>query len=369
MSRVVNPFLVLLALGMGFLIGEAYLRIFPTPNIDQGQTGLYQAHPTRGFDYRPNLQRKRWESIDWKINAEGFRDDEHNKEKSRLRILALGDSYFAGHEVSFEDSFLAQLEQKLNVEIVKMGIGGYGTTQERMLWEEKGVQYQPDIVLLGVYLLNDVSDEAFFPAKYCLHNGNLIDCDLAEGTWPAQLLVVAAEHSLFARLTIHSVRNWLAPSTSQSEEREGLFRYANSAIALYQTTWKPWVAKGFQILQENIVDLDRSVTAHQGTLVVILIPAESQIYDWQWTEYVERFSLRAAEYDRFKVIQRLTAFLTEKEIRYIDLLPQLRQAGETDPDLHPGHWHWSVKANALVADIVEKYLRSHRLLHPQASVR
>jgi hypothetical protein len=368
MSRLANLFLVLLAVGVGFLICEAYLRIFPIQGVDQGQTGLYQPHPTRGFAYRPNVRRNRWDDIDWKINAEGFRDYEHSEEKSRTRILALGDSFFAGHEVSFEDSFLARLEQDLKVEIVKMGIGGYGTTQERLLWEEKGVRYQPDIVLLGVYLLNDVSDDAFFPGKYCLHNGNLIDCDPAGRTWPAKLLVVAAEHSVFARLTLQSVRHWLSPPASQPEEREGLFRYANSALALYQRTRKPWVVRGFEIVQRNILDLDRSVTAHRGTLVVILIPAESQIYDWQWAQYIEQFSLNAAEYDRFKVIQRLTAFLSEKGMRYIDLLPRLRQAGETDPDLHPGHWHWSVKANALVADVVGEYLRSHHLLQAPADI-
>ena len=89
---------------------------------------------------------------------------------------------------------------------------------------------------------------------------------------------------------------------------------------------------------------------------MIIIPVESQIYDWQWEQYTSDDDLNPAKYDRFKVVRLLVDFLEEEGIEFVNLLPALREAGKTDPNLHPGHWHWSIAANDLVARVVGGYL-------------
>jgi len=95
---------------------------------------------------------------------------------------------------------------------------------------------------------------------------------------------------------------------------------------------------------------------------VVLIPTEIQIYDWQWEEYHKRFSTDDSQFERYQVIDKLTGFLKENEIRFLNLLPPLKQAGKTDNNLHPEHWHWSVNANTIAANEIENYLKGQHLI-------
>ena len=89
-------------------------------------------------------------------NSEGFRDSEHDlsrKEKPRLAVL--GDSYVWGYDVEAEQRFTEILGERLpEIEIFNCGVGGYGTCQERLLYDRKVRNYQPDMVVL-VYSGND----------------------------------------------------------------------------------------------------------------------------------------------------------------------------------------------------------------------
>jgi hypothetical protein len=116
------------------------------------------------------------------------------------------------------------------------------------------------------------------------------------------------------------------------------------------------------LLEENILTLNSSIIGNEASLIVVIIPTEVQIYDWQWNEYLRRFASNDSIYDRYKIIDLLAGLLEERKIHYINLLPTLKKAAKTDQDLHPDHWHWSVRANKLVANTVEDYLKYHKLI-------
>lgn len=141
-----------------------------------------------------------------------------------------------------------------------------------------------------------------------------------------------------------------------------VFQNFNGPKPLYMKEW-PWILKkGFAVLEEEIVHINRSVMAHKAVLVVVIIPTELQIYDWQWDQYLKEFSTDDSLYDRYGVIYSIQNLLEREKIHYVNLLPSLKKASEWDQDLHPNHWHWSVKANKLAADVVESYLTRHKLV-------
>ena len=80
------------------------------------------------------------------------------------RVLALGDSFTFGHAVEAAEAWPAVLEQLLNArggprwEVVNAGVGGYGTGQQLLLYDELESQVQPDVVVLGFAVVNDVLD-------------------------------------------------------------------------------------------------------------------------------------------------------------------------------------------------------------------
>lgn len=92
-------------------------------------------------------------------NSEGVRGTtEYRKEKStKLRILAIGDSFTFGECVNDSQTFPAVLEKLLDsAEVINLAIHGYGHDQQLLQLMHQGLQYQPDIVLLG-FLNDDVA--------------------------------------------------------------------------------------------------------------------------------------------------------------------------------------------------------------------
>ena len=122
-------------------------------------------NPVLGYEFKPdyrNLRPDLHESFP-STNAHGQRDVERRVEKPPgvTRVLMLGDSVVAGHGIfDVRDTIPLQLERLLkprNVEVLNFGVGGYCTRAEAELLKVKGLQFQPDLVVV-VFVMNDVVD-------------------------------------------------------------------------------------------------------------------------------------------------------------------------------------------------------------------
>lgn len=102
-----------------------------------------------------------------RINADGWRDVEHARTKppGAFRILILGDSFVEALQVPLEKTFPRLLEDALRsearpVEVLSMGVSGYGTASEFLAYRERGRLYGPDLVILAFYPGNDVRNNS-----------------------------------------------------------------------------------------------------------------------------------------------------------------------------------------------------------------
>lgn len=133
--------------------------------------GLFLPDETKGYKYKPGFTgyfpNSPYDKIYIEINSKGLRDREHDYKKSPgvIRILGLGDSITFGAGVSFEDTYLRQLERKLagagfSTEIIKAGVNSYEFDQEYTYFAEEGYKYDSDVVVLGLFL-NDIREITF----------------------------------------------------------------------------------------------------------------------------------------------------------------------------------------------------------------
>lgn len=113
-----------------------------------------------GYELTPGASGHAW-GTDVAINAQGHR--------GRLGVsggapgfqaIALGDSITFGNFLPEAATFPSQLEQILNEDrsgqvVLNFGVGGYDTLQEVALLEHRGLDYRPDLVIVG-YCLNDI---------------------------------------------------------------------------------------------------------------------------------------------------------------------------------------------------------------------
>jgi len=137
------------------------------------------------FELKPNFTQKfdgavikLSEITTIKTNNDGFRDNkdyEINKSPDIVRIIFLGDSYTFGWGVNIEDSWPKVVERLLNensdnktYEVFNLGVPGYNTAQEVTLYKNKGLKYDPDMVLIHVFSndLSNFTEEELEAKKY-----------------------------------------------------------------------------------------------------------------------------------------------------------------------------------------------------------
>ena len=122
---------------------------------------IYELEPNRTAQFRHQIVR---------MNSHGMRSPEVplKKPAGTFRIAVLGDSYTFGWGVEQEKVFTRWMETELaksaprgtQVEVLNFGVPGYATFQEVAAFLEKGVQFEPDAVL--VYVISNDFGLPFF---------------------------------------------------------------------------------------------------------------------------------------------------------------------------------------------------------------
>jgi lysophospholipase L1-like esterase len=170
----VKKLLLLLASCLvSLLLAEGAVRLLgAAPEVGVLERGRYRVSPNPRIGYEPipgyEYRGDDLENYDFRgrANSLGFRDREHPRRKpaGTYRILVLGDSIAAGHRVPrTEDVFPARLETLLRrrglpAEVLNFAVSGYNTEQEVETLRDKGLAFEPDLVLLA-YCLNDRQKE------------------------------------------------------------------------------------------------------------------------------------------------------------------------------------------------------------------
>ena len=122
--------------------------------------------PGSGYTLMKPGSHYKWQGIAVKINSHGLRSPETTYEKppGTFRILNLGDSIVMGWGVREEDTYGRRLESKLNeqissdlrFEVINAGVPGWNLENAFAYLQSEGLKYEPDLILLGVTLTNDI---------------------------------------------------------------------------------------------------------------------------------------------------------------------------------------------------------------------
>jgi hypothetical protein len=104
--------------------------------------------------------------LNYRANAQGLHDEEFAvpKPAGRFRIMAVGDSFTHGL-VPYPLTAMTLLEEALHaacpdrdLDLLNFGIGGVGVQDYRTIVELGYATYEPDLVLVNVYVGNDAPD-------------------------------------------------------------------------------------------------------------------------------------------------------------------------------------------------------------------
>jgi len=289
------------------------------------------------------------------ISRQGLRDKEIAVPKSpnTYRIIALGDSITEGPGVELNGTFVKLLERSLQVEnpertieVVNAGIGDYGTQQELIWLRERGLIYEPDLLILNIYL-NDSHGFKSLPVMVTTLN-NFFSRRSAfyvfYRNWIREQLVAQAGSSPDFRFRF--VETW--KSQAWMANSDALTRVIQEANQDWGMAWNDQELARIENGLEQIIQL---ANQHGFKLLLTIFPVDVQVY----TQVDTPLGLDRPQ-------QKLVAFAQHHGVSVLNLLPLLRD--HRDDDLFFDQAHLKPEGHRIVADALFQVLHEYELVPP-----
>ncbi len=398
-----NVALATASLCLSLIITELFLRsVVPLDSRRPFEFSI--PHPVLGWVLQPNttyIHEIPEGSVSVTYNSDGWRDLEHDVEKPKgvFRILMLGDSFMEANSVKLDDTFHRQVEELAraignnNVEVINMGVAGYGTLQEYLVFQEIGHLYNPDLVLVGFFDGNDVINNSLELASILTEEGQVTNArpflDLNEsGRWTITPVDFEGTQRSYAknkasletnrnkfterlvllRLLTAGIARIPVPEFLKSQESQGEpVDKSHQELALMGVNYCVEPAeytRAWNATERIFARFKEEVQAYGGELVVFTVPALEEVS----LEYMKAVMADVTYPDKLCLEKapghtRLSRILTELDIEQISLLPDfLRVMREDGINLYQSDLHWNPKGHALAAESVISELIRRGLL-------
>ncbi len=372
---------LVIGLGVALLLGEILVRI-----AGAGSPLTYLPNPLYGWSHTPNDVFARTtgdHSVDIQINSLGLRDVEYSYAKApgRHRTLVLGDSFAEALQVPIAAAFPKLIEKRLNsaqrddgnaFEVLNAGTSGYGTDNELLFMRHEGYKYDPDVVLLALYIGNDVRNN-WYPLEN-IDTGGFRKPYFTPGDTSLELNAFPfnAHSTLTSRMKVFFNRNVrlysLLRETRDRLRNRGTIDHDGGTKSgegipldsyLFQSEYTPEWETAWRVTEDLILELQTEAQKHNAELFVALIPAQFQVHEAYWRERLERYAATPGiTWDLTKPNRILNAFLDENDIAHIDLLPEFRhRAATVDHEYYLVHdSHWNEAGHELAAELITEEL-------------
>jgi hypothetical protein len=376
--------LILAGVFFGLLLCEAGLRV-----SGYASANFYMRDPVVGAALRPNAEG--WwtkEGRDYiRINSEGLRDREHAKAKpaNTLRIAVLGDSYAEALQLPMEKAFWAVMEARLrecgaapakNVEVINFGVSGYGTAQELLTLREKVWDYSPDIVLLTMTTLNDISDDSRALKQaddipyFVFSDGRLV----VDNSFRDSQVYRLRESSLYNSWRWIRDRSRALQMIYEARDVVFLWRQARAQAAtpgemgIYYAIYREppddvW-RDAWRVTEALILQMRDEVRERQAKFFVITLSGPLQVHP---DLKVRREAMKKGNLsDLFYPDLRIKNLCERENIPVLVLAPELQQYAEQHQVfLHgfaenPGNGHWNEMGHHIAGEMMADWL-CHRL--------
>jgi len=250
---------------------EIYLRLTMPyqPNLN-----IHEVDFEIGKRLKPGFKGTHY-GADVDINSHGMRDREFQLRKpaGTDRILVLGDSWTYGAGVALEECWPKRLEALLAsgpvpIEVMNTGVCGYDTYQEAVYYERDLKVFEHDLVLVGMYPVNDINDKARkYDRRKSLHNDYPLLYDIY--MFPRRHLYVVHwfnqvrdQRKLRQRLEAH------VKTQARSDADKGHF-------AAGETDWTNMYDEsfsGWRLMKDSLQSIGRTAKACDARGAVILFP-------------------------------------------------------------------------------------------------
>jgi len=335
---------------------------------------------TLGWTNKPNTKQKIKDAsgnpmYSIRINSQGLRSKREYPlipERDTVRILAFGDSFTFGSEVSEKDCWTQSLSTFApQVEVINFGVPGFALDQALLRYEREGKHFNPRIVLMG-FLTENIKRHVNVYRPFLYKEGLpaakprfrldreslvLLPNPLPSPAHYKELLkdeskVISSlgRFDHFYQMDFRQGRFDLLPSVRLFKVLRRNLRKNLGADAIQRNGQYNTGSEAYQVTVKLFERFAETVTGDGATPVAVIFPHGDDI---------KRFSQ-----DRTKSYSSLLEHLDRCGIECVDLMDAFERAGRSHPPQHflsPGA-HYSPLGNLVVAHHLWQYLEARDLL-------
>lgn len=349
-ERVVRATMVTAAFALSILAAEMFLRVVapqPLNTLRVRPDGVLSHVPgldfmLHGTEYRTRV----------KTNVDGLRDEDRPQAKpfGITRVLVLGDSMIEGLQVDLPFTMPKQLQQRLKqafpirgFDVINAGVSGSSGPQAARYLEKDGLLLDPDLVVVTFTARNDVRDAALdhdrpLPRAYGLRTA------LRSRLHLYSLLETALNASARLRNAVASF-GLVAHAAPQRDRPEGIPTISLEAF-LYDGRLSDWERKGYKRLFESYDRILELCGARDIPVLFVLIPTYFQATGFSAALGHPRQVMQIVRNAR-ESQDRVLAFLNERGVEALDLLPSMQKNAENL--FFRNDQHFTARGNALAA--------------------
>jgi hypothetical protein len=285
-------------------------------------------------------------------------DPEPTKRPDVLRIAALGDSFAVGPVVPFADNYVTLLEARLpGTEVLNFGVSGAGPREYAYILGRDVVRFHPDLVLVSVFVTNDVVEilptpRRLDPRQHCLY-------------WLARHCLCTPTPCENQPGSEALLAHRIATGTLSPESFAEIETYR---LSVCQFPVPKGVEKKWQRALQDLTALIKLCRGQEIRVAFVLIPDEAQV-DPSSFEIVRRAGVLDVQHLDIELPQRrFREFCRQQGVPCLDLLPAF--AGKTGLYVQR-NTHWNRAGNHLAAQEIARWLSATGLagVTPPASSR
>ena len=344
-------------------------------------------HPALGWNLQPGAAftyATAEFSVPIRYNSKGWRDVERTyaNASGAYRVVVLGDSFMEAYSVPLESAFSQVLEARLStgrpVEVINLGVGGYGTLQAWTALTLEGLKYRPDLVLLAFYGHNDAADNSLTIQQAIADETSRSArsrpfLDPTTSQWRVVPPDVVASRNAFQhalgrggaapgslldrvkRMALYGLardvwRGLERTTVGVTTVRDG--RRLDPASDVYRCDETTDYAEAWRVTERILARLATDVRRAGARLAVFSVPSNLEIEPPRGRD--------GLCFDQPPSSRRLPDILAAHAIDYIDLLPHFRAAHDAGARLFwmKSDLHWTSAGHALAARVVDEGLRA-----------
>lgn len=343
-----------------FLIIEiifTFLNVEPKISLK----GLYTSDPIVGYVNTPNFSvtNQNWfRPYEITINSHGLRGPEFAiEQKNRVRILILGDSMTFGVYVNDNETFCHLLEKEalakgITLEVLNGGVDGYWPRNELLWFGSRGISFEPNIVILILYIGNDVKGELREVDDIVVQNGLLFhrnhQVNGEEAASPSALYNWLRTRRIY-QFICH--KYWTIKKMLDQKERKEKFIFSE----LFEKKGFPKEADAYGRLLRTIRELAGICRGKHIRFLMVLVPTLEQVY------FDELNICEMDKYDMKRPNRKIIQMARSEGIPILDLLKTNDFQVKKGLYLPLERIHLSVKGHQVVAKNLYHFLEDKGL--------